>query len=228
MLLFLQGRNIFDPLTLEGEDKFAGAGSAEHGAGICRQQVALHHVLCCDVMFHVALPVTALHALQLNLQLCITFRSRTAATNRYVMRQTMLLADCQPAGLTFLVIGTVAGAAALGSFVWVMWRWLALGRVPKPVAALRRLARAMRAATIDGAAAAPDTGVSKKYLLDIELELTGKPKGKSHAGSIEDAAAWSKVCTHSQSRAVDSVCGCGMAVVPCCLPTRAAQLVYID
>jgi hypothetical protein len=103
-----------------------------------------------------------------------------------------------PAGLTFLVIGTVAGAAALGSLVWVLWRWLALGRVPKPVVALRRLARAMRAATSDGAAAAPDTGVSKKYLLDIELELTGKPRGKSHAGGIEDAAAWSKVCICSQ------------------------------
>jgi hypothetical protein len=80
------------------------------------------------------------------------------------------------------------------SILWVLWRWLALGHVPKPVVALRRLARAMRAATLDGAAAAPDTGVSKKYLLDIELELTGKPGGKSHSGGIEDAAAWSKVC----------------------------------
>ncbi|WIA29150.1 hypothetical protein OEZ86_011661 [Tetradesmus obliquus] len=116
---YIKGRNIFDPLTLEGDDKFAG--------------------------------------------------------------------------LTLLVIGTVAGAAALGSLVWVLWRWLALGRVPKPVVALRRLARAMRAATIDGAAAAPpDTSVSKKHLLDVELELTGKPRRRSHAGGIEDAAAWSK------------------------------------
>jgi hypothetical protein len=118
--LCLQGRNMFDALTLEGEDKFAG--------------------------------------------------------------------------LAFLLIGTIAGAAVFMSILWVLWRWLALGHVPKPVAALRRLARAMRAATIDGATAAPGTGVSKKYLLDIELELTGKPGGKSHSGSIEDAAAWSKVC----------------------------------
>jgi hypothetical protein len=143
----LQGRNIFDPLTLEGEDKFAG--------------------------------------------------------------------------LAFLLIGTIAGAAVFVSILWVLWRWLALGHVPKPVAALRRLARAMRAATIDGAAAAPGTGVSKKYLLDIELELTGKPGGKSHSGSIEDAAAWSKVCAVKLGAAhcimvASARADCYMHVIPSC------------
>jgi hypothetical protein len=145
----LQGRNIFDPLTLAGEDKFAG--------------------------------------------------------------------------LTFLLIGTVAGAAVILSIVWVMWRWLALGHVPKPVVALRRLARAMRAATLDGAAAAPGTGVSKKYLLDIELELTSKPGGKSHSGCIEDAAAWSKVCAVAVKLSNSSCAhGCCLAQANSYMPVMPA------
>ncbi|KAF6266656.1 hypothetical protein COO60DRAFT_1623446 [Scenedesmus sp. NREL 46B-D3] len=111
---------------------------------------------------------------------------------RTIFDPLTLEGDDKFAGLTFLLIGTVAGAAAVCSTVWVLWRWLARGHVPKPVAALRRLARAMRAATSDGAAAAIGIGVSKKCLMDIELELAGKPGGKSHSGGVEDAAAWSK------------------------------------
>lgn len=215
----MQGRNIFDPLTLEGDDKFAGAVELRAARKLvpaacmlpaCQFNMLMHSTQHSAI--HIAYTAIAVAAPPHN-QNSTQQQSLLCRPNSM---PDMLPACYLPAGLTLLVIGTVAGAAALGSLVWVLWRWLALGRVPKPVVALRRLARAMRAATIDGAAAAPpDTGVSKKHLLDVELELTGKPRRRSHAGGIEDAAAWSKV--RISSRQGDAKHVAAAWPVPACL-----------
>lgn len=124
-------------------------------------------------------------------------------SGRNIFDPITLQGDEQFAGLVFLILAAVAGAAVVASGVWVLWRWLVLGRPPKPGLALHRLLRAIRAALVGsggGAAVPADGGVSRNYLLDVELELSGKavPHGKTQTGGIEDAAAWSKVGMEQQ------------------------------
>lgn len=103
------------------------------------------------------------------------------------------------AGTIFLVIGGIAAACALASLAWVLYRWLVLGQAPKVALALQRLLRGRKAAGVPG--------VSQKYLLDDELELSNGPM-RGAKPAVEDASVWSKVGASAHGCLVQlGVCG---------------------